>query len=140
TPGSSPTPTRGSRRNAVQHPFRGVSRDGSSPPLNDFGRPGRRGWMSILLRPRASVGAPQEPMATQTPPTPPPSRARPKMTVYGGGRPPRKRRRRRWVRIALWSFASIFLVLLAGTGAVAYWLYGDYTRITSNSPDVKKAT
>jgi LCP family protein required for cell wall assembly len=79
-------------------------------------------------------------MATQTPPTPPPSRARPKMTVYGGGRPPRKRKRRRWVRIALWSFASIFLVLVAGAGVVAYWLYGDYTRITSNSHDVKLAT
>src|SRR3954447_6687979 len=96
--------------------------------------------MSILLRLRASVGAPQEPMATQTPPTPPPSRARPKMTVYGAGRPPRKPKRRRWVRIALWSFASVFLVLLAGAGAIAYWLYGDYTRITSNSADVKKAT
>jgi LCP family protein required for cell wall assembly len=79
-------------------------------------------------------------MATQTPPTPPPSRARPKMTVYGAGRPPRKPKRRRWVRIALWSFASVFLVLLAGAGAIAYWLYGDYTRITSNSADVKKAT
>ena len=44
------------------------------------------------------------------------------------------------MRIALWSFASIFLVLLAGAGAVAYWLYGDYTRITSNSHDVKLAT
>ena len=63
-----------------------------------------------------------------------------KMTVYGAGRPPRKPKRRRWVRIALWSFASIFLVLLAGAGAVAYWLYGDYTRITSNSHDVKLAT
>jgi LCP family protein required for cell wall assembly len=61
------------------------------------------------------------------------------MTVYGGGRPPKKRKRR-WVRIALWSFASIFLVLLAGAGVVAYWLYGDYTRITSNSHDVKLAT
>ena len=79
-------------------------------------------------------------MATQTPPTPPPSRARPKMTVYGGGRPPRKRKRRRWVRIALWSFASIFLVMLAGAGVVAYWLYGDYTRITNNSADVNAAT
>jgi LCP family protein required for cell wall assembly len=76
-------------------------------------------------------------MATQTPPTPPPTRARPKMTVYGGGRPPRKRRRR-WVRIALWSFASIFVVLLAGAGVVAYWLYGDYTRITQVSSDVQK--
>ena len=140
TPGSSPTRTRGSRRKAVPSPVRGESRWGSSPPLNEFGRPGRTGWMSILLRPRARVGAPQEPMATQTPPTPPPSRARPKMTVYGGGRPPRKRKRRRWVRIALWSFASIFLVMLAGAGVVAYWLYGDYTRITSNSRDVQKAT
>ena len=73
-------------------------------------------------------------MATQTPPTPPPTRARPKMTVYGSGKPPKKRKRR-WLRIALWSFASFFLVLVAGAGVVAYWLYSDYTRITTNSRD-----
>src|SRR6478672_6666517 len=78
-------------------------------------------------------------MATQTPPTPPPTRARPKMTVYGSGRPPKKRKRR-WLRIALWSFASFFLVLVAGAGVVAYWLYSDYTRITTNSRDVQQAT
>ena len=78
-------------------------------------------------------------MATQTPPTPPPTRGRPKMTIYGGGRPPKKRRRR-WVRIALWTFGSIFLVLLACVAAVGYWLYGDYSRITNNSADVQKAT
>jgi LCP family protein required for cell wall assembly len=78
-------------------------------------------------------------MATQTPPTPPPTRARPKMTVYGSGKPPRKRKRR-WLRIALWSFASFFLVLVAGAGVVAYWLYSDYTRITTNSRDVQQAT
>ncbi len=78
-------------------------------------------------------------MATQTPPTPPPTRARPKMTVYGGGRPPKKRRRR-WLRIALWTFGSFFVVFLACAGIVAYWLYGDYSRITSNSQDVKEAT
>jgi len=78
-------------------------------------------------------------MATQTPPTPPPTRARPKMTIYGGGPPPKKRRRR-WVRIALWTFGSLFLVLLACVAAIAYWLYGDYTRITTNSQDVQKAT
>jgi LCP family protein required for cell wall assembly len=60
------------------------------------------------------------------------------MTIYGGGRPP-KRRKRRWVRIALWTFGSIFLVLLACVAAVGYWLYGDYTRITGVSPDVKRA-
>ncbi len=91
------------------------------------------------MRPRAGAGAPQEPMATQTPPTPPPASARPKMTIYGGGKPPKKRKRR-WVRIALWTFGSIFLVLLAFVAAVAYWLYGDYSRITSNSKDVKEAT
>jgi len=53
-------------------------------------------------------------MATQTPPTPPSSRARPKMTIYGGGPPPKKRKRR-WVRVALWTFGSIFLVLVAFT-------------------------
>ena len=78
-------------------------------------------------------------MATQTPPTPPPTRARPKMTVYGSGKPPKKRKRR-WLRIALWSFASFFLVLVAGAGVVAYWLYSDYTRITTNSRDVQQAT
>jgi LCP family protein required for cell wall assembly len=78
-------------------------------------------------------------MATQTPPTPPPTRARPKMTVYGGGRPPKKRRRR-WLRIALWTFGSFFVVFLACAGIVAYWLYGDYSRITSNSQDVQEAT
>jgi LCP family protein required for cell wall assembly len=77
-------------------------------------------------------------MATQTPPTPPPTRARPKMTIYGGGKPPKKRRRR-WVRVALWTFGSIFLVLLAFVGVVAYWLYGDYTRITGVSKDVSRA-
>ena len=51
-------------------------------------------------------------MATQTPPTPPPTRARPKMTVYGGGRPPKKRKRR-WVRVALWTLGSFLVVLLA---------------------------
>ena len=78
-------------------------------------------------------------MATQTPPTPPSSRARPKMTIYGGGPPPKKRKRR-WVRVALWTFGSIFLVLVAFVAAVAYWLYGDYSRITSNSKDVQTAT
>jgi LCP family protein required for cell wall assembly len=77
-------------------------------------------------------------MATQTPPTPPPTRARPKMTIYGGGEPPKKRKRR-WVRIALWTFGSIFLVLLAFVAAVAYWLYGDYTRITGVSKDVQQS-
>jgi LCP family protein required for cell wall assembly len=61
------------------------------------------------------------------------------MTIYGGGRPPKKRKRR-WVRIALWTFGSIFLVLLACVAAVAYWLYGDYTRITNVGQDVNKAT
>src|SRR5690348_6289314 len=75
-------------------------------------------------------------MATQTPPTPPPTRARPKMTVYGGGRPPKKRKRR-WVRVALWTLGSFLVVLLASVGIVAYWLYGDYTRITGVSKDVK---
>ena len=74
--------------------------------------------MSILLRSRARAGAPLEPMATQTPPTPPSSRARPKMTIYGGGPPPKKRKRR-WVRVALWTFGSIFLVMLAFVAAVA---------------------
>ena len=54
-------------------------------------------------------------MATQTPPTPPPTRARPKMTVYGGGRPPKKRKRR-WVRVALWTLGSFLVVLLASAG------------------------
>jgi LCP family protein required for cell wall assembly len=99
---------------------------------------GRRGTCLYSCDPRPRVGAPQEPMATQTPPTPPPTRARPKMTIYGGGRPP-KRRKRRWVRIALWTFGSIFVVLLACVAVVAYWLYGDYTRITGVSKDVKVA-
>jgi LCP family protein required for cell wall assembly len=60
------------------------------------------------------------------------------MTIYGGGRPPKKRKRR-WVRIALWTFGSIFLVLLACVATVGYWLYGDYTRITGVSHDVKVA-
>jgi LCP family protein required for cell wall assembly len=58
------------------------------------------------------------------------------MTVYGGGRPPKKRKRR-WVRVALWTLGSFLVVLLASAGIVAYWLYGDYTRITGVSQDVK---
>ena len=77
-------------------------------------------------------------MATQTPPTPPPTRARPKMTIYGGGRPPKKPKRRRWLRIALWTLGSFFVILLACASIVAYWLYGDYTRITGVSQDVKR--
>ena len=78
-------------------------------------------------------------MATQTPPTPPPTRARPKMTIYGGGPPPKKRKRR-WVRVALWSVRELLPRPCRVVAAVAYWLYGDYSRITSNSKDVQTAT
>ncbi len=80
----------------------------------------------------------QAPMATQTPPTTPRDGGggsrppRPSMTVYGGGTPPRPpRRRRRWVRIALWSFGTVFVLILVAAAALFYTFYGDYSKITT---------
>ncbi|HYX83764.1 MAG TPA: LCP family protein [Gaiellales bacterium] len=86
-------------------------------------------------------------MATQTPPTtptdggggaPPPIPPKPKMTIYGGGKPP-NRRRRRWVRVALWTTGSLLLVLVTVAAVVGYWLYGNYSQITSVSPFQEQA-
>jgi LCP family protein required for cell wall assembly len=64
------------------------------------------------------------------------------MNVYGvpGGRRRARRSRPRWKRILYWSVSVVLLALLAGLAAGAYWLYGDYSRITSITPDVKSAT
>src|SRR6185437_16477663 len=83
-----------------------------------------------------------EPMATQTPPTTPRDGGggsrppRPRMSVYGGGAPPRRPRRRgrRWLRIALWTFGTIFVVLLVVAAALFYMFYGDYNKLTSPPP------
>ncbi len=55
------------------------------------------------------------------------------MTVYGGGSPPRRppRRKRRWLRVALWSFGSLFVLLLVAAAALFYTFYGDYSKITT---------
>ena len=60
-------------------------------------------------------------MPTETPPKPP--RSRPEMVVYdarhGGGK-----RRIRWKRVALWTFGSLLILLLAIGGVVGYWAHG----------------
>jgi LCP family protein required for cell wall assembly len=63
------------------------------------------------------------------------------MTVYGGGSPPRRprRRRRRWVRIALWSFGTVFVLILVAAAALFYTFYGDYANITSPPPAFRNA-
>jgi LCP family protein required for cell wall assembly len=52
---------------------------------------------------------------------------------------PKKRKRPRWRRIALWTGATVFLVLFASAAAVAYWANGLVDKIGHLDTDVKAA-